>query len=65
MLSKIFLFQNCQTPDNKTINGKYGNTTIEEMKNWNNDTIVQNLGNGFKKNRNSNVNQGLPILVWQ
>lgn len=50
---------------NKTINGKYENTTIEEMKNWNNDTIVQNLGNGFKKNRNSNVNQGLPILVWQ
>lgn len=50
---------------NKTINGKYGNITIEEMKSWNNDAIVQNLGNGFKKNRNSNVNQGLPILVWQ
>ena len=50
---------------NKTINGNYGNTTIEEMKSWDNDTIVQNLGNGFKKNTNNNLNQGLPILLWQ
>ncbi len=50
---------------NKTINGKYGTTTIEEMKGWNNDTIFQNLGDGFKKNTNVSVNQGLPILKWQ
>ena len=50
---------------NKTINGNYGNTTIEEMKSWDNDTIVRNLGDGFKKNTNNNLNQGLPILLWQ
>lgn len=50
---------------NKTINGNYGNITIKEMKNWDNDTIVQNLGDGFKKNTNNNLNQGLPILLWQ
>ena len=51
--------------NNKTINGNYGNTTIEEMKSWDNATIIQNLGDTFKKNTNSNINQGLPILKWQ
>ena len=50
---------------NNTINGNYGNTTIEEMKSWDNATIIQNLGDAFKKNTNSNINQGLPILKWQ
>ena len=50
---------------NKTLSGICANTTIEEMQSWDEDTIVENLGESFKKNTDSNVNQGLPILAWQ
>ena len=45
--------------------GNHANTTIEDMKEWDSDTILQNLGENFKKNTNANINHGLPILKWQ
>lgn len=51
--------------DGESITGKNENTTIDEMKNWNEATILENLGSNFKKNKDINLNNGLPILKWQ
>lgn len=50
---------------NKKLSGICANTTLEDMQGWNENTIVENLGESFKKNTDANVNQGLPILTWQ
>lgn len=47
------------------LTGKYQNITIEEMRNWDESTILENLGENFIKNENININNGLPILKWQ
>lgn len=48
-----------------SLSGNYANTTIEDMKKWNSNIILENLGEKFKKNTNDKVNYGLPILEWQ
>lgn len=48
-----------------TLKGNYGNIEVDIMKDWNADTILENLGSSFKENINDNINNGLPILYWQ
>lgn len=47
-----------------SLTGKYKNTTKDDIKSWDEETIKTNLGDGFTKDIN-NINDGYPILKKQ